>query len=363
MHVGIVGLPNVGKSTLFNALTKAGVKVDNYPFCTTDHHTGVAEMEDERLDYIFEVGEPAKRTPAIVRFVDIAGLVKGASRGEGLGNKFLHHIREVDSILHVVRCFEDEHVAHVDGEIDPVRDVQTIETELLLADLQTVEKRKEKVGRQAKSGEKEFQAELSVLEKIETTLNESRPVREIEFSTREREVAGQYFFLTSKKILFMANIDEDSFAAGGNRFTQALEEYAASSESKVIPVCAKLESELAELESEEAQEFLSDMGLTESGLNRVVRESYDLLDLITFFTFNPNEVRATSIEQGTTASQAAGKIHTDMERGFIKAEVVPFHEFKQAGGWTQARDKGALRAEGREYVVRDGDIILFRFNV
>lgn len=363
MQVGIVGLPNVGKSTLFNALTKAGVKVDNYPFCTTDHHTGMAEMEDERLDYIFEVGESSKRTPAVVRFVDIAGLVKGASRGEGLGNKFLHHIREVDSILHVVRCFEDDQVAHVDGGIDPVRDVQTIETELLLADLQTAEKRRDKVDRLAKSGEKEFQEEHSVLERIETALNESHPVREIEFSTKEREIVEQYFLLTSKEILFMANVDEDSLAAGGNQFTQKLEKYATSKGSKVIQVCAKLEVELAELDPDEADEFISDMGLTESGLKKVIRESYDLLNLITFFTFNPNEVRATPVVRGTTASQAAGKIHTDMERGFIKAEVVSFDDFKQTGGWSQARDQGVFKAEGKEYIVQDGDIIYFRFNV
>ena len=363
MQAGIVGLPNVGKSTLFNALTKAGVKVDNYPFCTTDHHAGVAEMEDERLNYLFEMGESAKKTPAIVRFVDIAGLVKGASRGEGLGNKFLHHIREVDSILHVVRCFEDSQVAHVDGSIDPVRDVQTVETELLLTDLQTIEKRREKVGRQAKSGGKEFQAELSVLEKIESALNAARPVKELDFDDSERENVDQYFLLTSKKVLFMANVDEDSLVSGGNRFTQELENYAESRGSKVVPICAKLESELAELEPEEAKEFLSDMGVTESGLKKVIRESYDLLNLITFFTMNPNEVRATPIVRGSSASQAAGKIHTDMERGFIKAEVLPFEDLKRVGGWSQARDQGLLRAEGKEYVVQDGDIILFKFNI
>ena len=363
MQVGIVGLPNVGKSTLFNALTKAGVKVDNYPFCTTDHHTGMAEMEDARLDEIFDVGESAKKTPAVVRFVDIAGLVKGASRGEGLGNKFLHHIREVDSILHVVRCFEDSQVAHVDGSVDPVRDAQTIETELLLADLQTIGKRKEKVGRQAKSGEKEFQDELAVLEKIEKALNETRPIRDVEFNSKEQEIVGHYFLLTSKEVLFMANVDEDSLVSNGNQFTRELETYAASQGTKVVHVCAKLESELAELDAEEAGEFLSDMGMSEVGLKRVIRESYDLLNHITFFTFNPNEVRATPIVRGTTVSQAAGKIHTDMERGFIKGEVVSFDDFKRAGGWSQARDQGLLRSEGREYVVQDGDIIYFRFNV
>lgn len=363
MQVGIVGLPNVGKSTLFNALTKAGVKVDNYPFCTTDHHDGVAELEDERLDFLFGTGESAKKTPAIVRFVDIAGLVKGASRGEGLGNKFLHHIREVDSILQVVRCFDDDQVSHVDGAIDPARDIQTIETELLLADLQTVEKRMEKVGRQAKSGLKEFQDELSVLEKIETTLNETRPVRSVDFNSKEQEIVDQYFLLTSKEILFMANVDEDSLVRGGNQFTQQLENYAMSTGNRMVQVCAKLESELAELEPEEAKEFITDLGLTESGMKRVIRESYDVLNLITFFTMNPNEVRATSVERESTAAQAAGKIHTDMERGFIKAEVVHFEEFQQAGSWSQARDQGLLRAEGRDYVVQDGDIIYFRFNV
>jgi GTP-binding protein YchF len=363
MQVGIVGLPNVGKSTLFNALTKASVKVDNYPFCTTDHHDGVAELADERLDLLFGTGESARKTPTIVRFVDIAGLVKGASRGEGLGNKFLHHIREVDSILHVVRCFDDDQISHVDGTIDPVRDVQTIETELLLTDLQTVDKRKEKVGRQAKSGLKELQAELSVLEKIETALNEARPVRTMELSSPEQDIVDQYYLLTSKEILFMANVDEDSLAAGGNRFTQELENYTTSRGNRIIQVCAKLESELAELDPDEAKEFIADLGLTESGMQKVIRESYDVLNLITFFTMNPNEVRATSIRRGSTAAQAAGKIHTDMERGFIKAEVVHFEEFKQAGRWSLARDQGLLRAEGRDYVVQDGDIIYFRFNV
>lgn len=363
MQVGIVGLPNVGKSTLFNALTKAGVKVDNYPFCTTDYHEGVVVMEDERLDYLFEVSESTKKTPAVVRFVDIAGLVRGASKGEGLGNKFLHHIREVDSILHMVRCFEDEQVAHVDGGIDPVRDVQTVETELLLADLQTVEKRKERAARQTKSGDKEFQEELSVLEKIETALNETCPVREIEFNLKEQEIVSHYFLLTSKKLLFMANVDEDSLVSGGNRFTEELERYSASKGNRVIQVCAKLESELAELDPDEAGEFLTAMGLAESGLTKVIRESYDLLNLITFFTINPNEVRGTPIVRGATASRAAGKIHTDMERGFIRAEVVPFEDFKRAGGWSQARDQGLLRSEGRDYVVQDGDIIFFRFHV
>lgn len=362
MQAGIVGLPNVGKSTLFMALTKTRVKADIYFFSTTDVNVGVVEVPDKRLDFLFDVYRPKKKTPTVVELVDLVGLVKEASKGEGLGNRFLAKIREVDSLIHLVRCFQDENIAHVDGQIDPIRDVETIETELMLADLQSLEKRIERVQRKAKGGEKRCLEELTILRRIEENLNRMVPVREIDFTPEEMELVRDYFLLTSKPVLYVANIDEDSLPDGGNEFSRKLEEYLAREGAKAITICAKVESELAELEAEEAREFAQALGTTEPGLEKVIGESYRILNLITFFTVNENEARGTAIVRGSTASEAAGKIHSDMEGGFVKAEVVSFDDFKRAGGWGQAKEQGLLRYEGRNYLVQDGDIMFFKFS-
>jgi GTP-binding protein YchF len=364
MKIGIVGLPNVGKSTLFNAITKAGAECANYPFCTIEPNVGVVAVPDERLKKLAEMENPEKVTHATIEFVDIAGLVKGASRGEGLGNKFLSHIREVDAIAHVVRCFEDPNVVHVDGNIDPIRDIETINIELIFSDLELLERRIERVQKQSKSGEKQYLAELSLLERVKKGLEENKPVHSMEFSEDEKQILKNVFLLTSKPVIYVANVSEDDLLAGGeNQYVKKLQEYAKTEEAEVISISAKIEAELAELSEEEKLELLAEYGLKEAGLDKLIKAGYKLLGLITFLTAGPKEVRAWTIEQGTKAPQAAGKIHSDFERGFIRAEVVHYDDLIACGSQLAVREKGLLRSEGKEYVMKDGDVVVFRFNV
>lgn len=364
MKIGIVGLPNVGKSTLFNAITEAGAESANYPFCTIEPNVGIVAVPDERLNKLAEMEKPEKITPATIEFVDIAGLVKGASKGEGLGNKFLSHIREVDAIAHVVRCFEDPNVVHVDGTIDPVRDIETINLELIFADLETVEKRMGKVERQAKSGEKQYLEELSVLKRIKAGLEDNKPARNIEFNEDEKEIVNQMFLLTSKPVIYVANISEDDLISQKeNDYVKKVREYAEKEGSELISISAEIEAELAELEDDEKKELLAEYNLEEPGLYKLIRASFDLLGLMTFLTAGPKEVRAWTIKKGTKAPQAAGKIHTDFERGFIRAEVISYEDLIKCGSQQAARDKGLLRSEGKDYVMQDGDVVVFRFNV
>ena len=358
---GIVGLPNVGKSTLFNALTKAAIAAENYPFCTIDPNVGVVPLPDPRLDAIAAIVKPKAIIPTSMQFVDIAGLVAGASRGEGLGNKFLANIRETDAIAHVVRCFENDDVVHVAGKIDPRGDIEVINTELALADLESVEKALDRATRQAKTGDKKILFRKELLERVRDQLDTGRPVRAMGLEAEEFQELRDIFLLTAKPTMYIANVAEDGFQ--NNPFLDAVRELAAAEGSEVVPVCAAIEAEIVELEVDERALFLADLGLDEPGLNRVVRAGYRLLGLETYFTAGPKEVRAWTIPQESRAPQAAGVIHSDFERGFIRAEVIAFDDFIAGKGEQGAREAGKLRSEGKEYIVKDGDVIHFRFNV
>ncbi|WP_274420181.1 redox-regulated ATPase YchF [Blautia sp. XA-2221] len=365
MKLGIVGLPNVGKSTLFNSLTKAGAESANYPFCTIDPNVGVVTVPDERLKLLGDFYHSKKVTPAVIEFVDIAGLVKGASKGEGLGNQFLANIREVDAIVHVVRCFEDPNVIHVDGSIDPIRDIETINLELVFSDLEILERRIAKVTKTARM-DKEAAKELEFLQKIKAHLEDGKLAITMELETEDEEAwMGTYNLLTWKPVIYAANVAEDELADDGasNPHVKAVKDYAVQQNSEVFVICAGIEEEISELDDDERKMFLEDLGLTESGLEKLVRASYRLLGLMSFLTAGEDETRAWTIKIGTKAPQAAGKIHTDFERGFIKAEVVNYQDLLDCGSYAGAREKGLVRMEGKEYVVQDGDVILFRFNV
>ena len=363
MKLGIVGLPNVGKSTMFNSITKAGAECANYPFCTIEPNVGVVPVPDERLDALTKMYNPQKTTHAVVEFVDIAVLVKGASKGEGLGNKFLSHIRETDAIVEVVRCFEDSNVVHVDGSVDPVRDIETINLELIFADIETVNKRLDKARKNLKA-DKKYQEEIDLLEKIKTSLENGISARAIDYTKEEQELVKDMFLLTTKPILYIANVSEEQIEDPENdENVKKVKEYALKENAEVIPLCVKIEEELSGLDDNDKKEMLEALGLEESGLDKVIKKSYDLLGLMSFLTAGEPEVRAWTIKKGTKAPQAAGKIHSDIERGFIKAEVVSFEDLMKEGSMVAAREKGLVRQEGKEYIMQDGDIVLFKFNV
>ena len=363
MKLGIVGLPNVGKSTLFNSITKAGAECANYPFCTIEPNVGIVAVPDERLQKLAEMYHPQKVTNAVIEFVDIAGLVKGASKGEGLGNKFLSHIRETDAICEVVRCFKDDNVVHVDGNINPVRDIETINLELIFADIETVNKRLDKARKNLKA-DKKYQAEIDVLEKIKENLENGISARAINFKEEEQEIVKDMFLLTTKPILYIANVSEEQMEdAENDEMVKMVKEYAQKENAEVIPLCVKIEEELSGLEDEDKKEMLDALGLDESGLDKVIKKSYDLLGLMSFLTAGEPEVRAWTIKKGTKAPAAAGKIHSDIERGFIKAEIVTYDDLLKEGSMVAAKEKGLVRSEGKEYIMQDGDIVLFKFNV
>lgn len=364
LEVGIVGLPNVGKSTLFNAITKAGAEAANYPFCTIEPNVGVVDVPDARLNVLGEMFKSKKIVPAAMRFVDIAGLVKGASKGEGLGNKFLAHIREVDAVAQVVRCFEDGNITHVEGCIDPLRDIEIINTELCLADMETVEKRQERLVKLLKTGDKKVPVEKAVLDKVMEGLGEAIPARRLGLTDEEKEFLTELHLLTMKPVLYVANVAEDEVATPEqNPHVQAVMKYAAEEGAETITVSAKMESEIAELPDDEAKEFLEMAGLEETGLDRLIKAGFKLLGLMTYLTAGETESRAWTIKQGTKAPQAAGKIHSDFERGFIRAEIVSYDDLVACGSKAAARDKGLVRLEGKDYVMQDGDVVEFRFNV